>query len=90
MPPDLTGDDRRMSRRRVHQGLALLWVLLLVPAWMWWQESILFVIFASIYANAVGEWSAAEASDDRVVLREIRHLKIQLATLRRDFEEHDL
>jgi hypothetical protein len=74
----------------VHQGLAVVWALMLVPAWLWWQESILFVIIASIYANAVGEWSAAEAADDRVVLREIRHLKIQLTTLKRDFEERDL
>jgi hypothetical protein len=76
-----------MTRRRVHQGLAFVWVLLLVPAWLWWQESILFVIVASIYANAVGEWSAAEAADDRVVLREIRHLKQEINMLKRDVGE---
>jgi hypothetical protein len=70
-----------MSRRRVHQGLAIGWALMLLPAWLWWQESILFVIIASIYANAVGEWSAAEAADDRAVLGELRALRTEVARL---------
>lgn len=76
-----------MTRRRVHQGLAIGWALMLIPAWLWWQESILFVIVASVYANAVGEWSAAEAADDRVVLGEIRQLKIEIDKLRAEISE---
>jgi hypothetical protein len=64
-----------VKRRRVHQLLALVWAAMLVPAWLWWQESILFVIIASIYANAVGEWSAAEAADDRAVLERLERLE---------------
>jgi hypothetical protein len=55
---------------------------MLIPAWLFWQESILFVIIASIYANAVGEWSAAEAADDRPVLAELRLLRQELAQLK--------
>ncbi len=58
---------RRSSRRRVwiHRALAGMWVLLAVPGVIWWAESILFVIAASVYANVASELAGAEAADDR-------------------------
>jgi hypothetical protein len=61
--------------------LAGAWACALVPAWLWWQKSILFVIIASVYANAVGELSAAEAADDRAVLDEIKALRDEVRKL---------
>lgn len=34
-----------------HLVLAGLWAVLVVPALLWWKESIIFVILLSLYAN---------------------------------------
>jgi hypothetical protein len=44
------------------------WALLLVPALIWWPQSVAFVIVASVYANVKSDLGAAEAADDRAVL----------------------
>ncbi|WP_418345294.1 hypothetical protein [Rhodococcus pyridinivorans] len=44
-----------------HRILGWMWILLAVPALLWWQESILFVILMSIYANAEASFAAHEA-----------------------------
>lgn len=38
------------------------WGLLLIPSLIWWKNSILWVIFISIYANAVTHWDAYQTS----------------------------
>lgn len=47
----------------VHLVLAIAW-LLAIPAsfFFGWWESIAFVVFASIYANFIGHWSAWQAA----------------------------
>lgn len=34
-----------------HLFLAAAWVALVIPAVLWWKESIIFVILLSLYAN---------------------------------------
>ena len=48
--------------RRFHLGFMLLWLLLIVPSWLWWSESVLWVILISIDANIVGHWGAFQAA----------------------------
>jgi hypothetical protein len=53
-----------MIREKYHLGLAGLWVLLTIPALLWWKESIIFVILLSLYANyetSMGAYHARKA-----------------------------
>jgi hypothetical protein len=45
----------------VHAWLAIAWLVLAIPAVLWWRESVAFV-FASVYANVAGHWSAYQAA----------------------------
>lgn len=40
--------------RRLHAVLAVVWLLLALPAVLWWSESVTFVVFGSVYANVAG------------------------------------
>lgn len=52
-----------MNRRAwVHLIMAGLWALTLIPTLLWWRDSVLVVLFFSIYANFVGHLSAVEAA----------------------------
>lgn len=64
-----------------HRAGALAWAVLLVPALIWWPDSVAFVIIASVYANVKSDWGAAEATDDRAVLAEIRALRAEVRAL---------
>ena len=47
----------------VHLVLALAWALTIPGSFFFgWWESIAFVVFASIYANFIGHWSAWQAA----------------------------
>lgn len=48
--------------RHLHAVMAVVWVALLIPAWMWWRDSVYFVIAASLYANAAVHWGAWQAA----------------------------
>lgn len=65
-----------------HRLSALTWALASVPALLFWQTSVLFVIIASIYANVKSDWTAAVAADDRTVLTELCNLREEIAALR--------
>lgn len=69
-------------RGTVHLLLSLTWLALAIPAILIWQESILFVIFASVYANVASEFAAyeatkgaREAADDSQVLAKLAQLE---------------
>jgi predicted membrane-bound spermidine synthase len=64
-----------------HRVSAVLWTLALIPALIFWKESIVFVIIASVYANVKSDWGAAEAADDHVVLDEIVALRAEFKSL---------
>lgn len=61
---------------------AVVWAVALIPAYLWWAESVLFVIVASIYANVKSDWGAAAAADDREVLGEVAELRREIRSLR--------
>ena len=48
-----------------HLLLAYAWVLLAIPAVLWWKESVLFVILLSLYANWEASLSAHNAQKAR-------------------------
>lgn len=70
-------------QRRVwtHRAIAAMWVLLAVPAVLWWKTSILFVILVSLWANMAASLSAAEAADDREILRRLDRVEKLLVEL---------
>lgn len=60
-----------MPRSRIvwfHRIRAIAWIVLAVPAVIWWADSILLAILLSLYANAASDLGAAEAADDKAVL----------------------
>ena len=48
--------------KKVHLALTLLWLLLALPACVWWRDSVPFLVFVSVYANVVGHWSSWQAA----------------------------
>lgn len=44
-----------------HMILAALWATLTIPAWIWWRDSVFYVIIVSHYANLVSELAAHHA-----------------------------
>lgn len=67
-----------------HRARAIGWILLAVPAVIWWADSILLAILLSLYANAVSDWGAAEAADDSHVLNRIVRIEQLLEELHTD------
>ncbi len=76
---------RRSSRRKIwtHRILASVWAALAVPGTLWWPNSVLFVIIASVYANVASELAAAEAADDRDLADRLDHIEQMLRGGRR-------
>jgi hypothetical protein len=50
-----------MMMYRTHATLAVVWLLLVIPSWFVWRNSIFWVIFISLYANFVSHWGAWQA-----------------------------
>ena len=64
-----------------HRSRSIVWALSLIPAILWWQESILFVIIASVYNNVVSDWAASEAADDSAVIQRLDDLEAKLSRI---------
>ena len=79
---------RPPGRLLFHRVSAGVWAGLLLPALLWWPESVAFVIVASVYANVKSDWGAAEASDDRAIRRELELLRLEVRYLT-IFRPHD-
>lgn len=47
---------------RVHFVAMIVWGFLGIPTILWWNQSILWVAFMSLYANFVGHFSAWDAA----------------------------
>lgn len=64
----LTNPDHAV---RVHGSAFVFWVLMTIPAVVWWRSSILFVIFISLYAIWVAHLAGMQgALADRRVKRQ--------------------
>lgn len=66
------------ARRKVwfHRARALGWALLGAASFIFgWQNSVALVWGASVYANALTDWSAAEAADDREVVSYLQQIR---------------
>lgn len=48
--------------RRFHLILTAMWAALVLPTVLWWHDSVLWVGLISCYANAVGHFSAWQAT----------------------------
>lgn len=48
--------------RALHGWLTIGWLLMAVPALLWWQQSVPFLVFVSVYANFAGHFSSWQAS----------------------------
>src|SRR5215218_4978931 len=57
--------DMDWIKQRYHFILAGVWVILVAPSMIWWAESILWVIFLSLYANFESSMAAGESRKDR-------------------------
>jgi hypothetical protein len=55
------------------------WILAGAAALVWWRDSIVFVIIASIYANVSGDLGASEAADDRDICDRLDRIEAHLA-----------
>lgn len=42
---------------KFNKYMLVVWAILLVPSLLWWQTSIVWLVFMSWYANTVGHWS---------------------------------
>lgn len=59
-----------------HRSRALGWLGLGIASFiMGWQNMVSLVWGASVYANVVSDWSAAEAADDREIIKAIQSLR---------------
>lgn len=48
--------------RRLHAFLTIAWLILCVPALLWWKNSVPFLVFISMYAIVVSHWDAYQTA----------------------------
>jgi hypothetical protein len=54
--------SRTKRNRLIHGVLTVVWLVLIVPAVLWWKDSVPFLVIVSVYANVAGHWAAYEAA----------------------------
>lgn len=80
----LSEPARRRAKVWFHRSRAVLWALIgAVSFLLGWQNSVVLVWVASVYANVVSDWGAAEAADDRKVLQRLDQLAAEVDDTRR-------
>lgn len=47
---------------KFHAVMTVVWMTLAVPSFLWWKESLLWVIAMSLWANVAGHWSGYQAA----------------------------
>jgi hypothetical protein len=57
----LDGLNNATVTYKVHAIAAVSWMLLVIPSWFFWRNSIFWVCFISLYANFVSHWGAWQA-----------------------------
>jgi hypothetical protein len=48
--------------RHIHAALTVTWLIIAIPAVLWWRNSVPFLVFVSVYANVASHWSAWQAA----------------------------
>lgn len=67
-----------------HRSRAIAWVVVGVLSFVYgWQNSVALVWLASLYANVVSDWTAAEAADDSAVLEKLAELERKIESVER-------
>lgn len=53
---------------RFHAVATVVWVVLLVPALLWWKDSVPFLVLISVWANIASHWASFQAAkaDERI------------------------
>jgi hypothetical protein len=77
-------DNRQARAKRavwIHRGLALFFAALVLPAVLWWSESVLFVILLSLATQISTEVGSANAANDEAVTDRLAHIEAQLDAL---------
>jgi hypothetical protein len=65
-----------------HRSRAIVWVAIGVLSFVFgWQNSVVLVWLASVYANVVSDLGAAEAADDQQVCTRLDRIEAQLTLL---------
>lgn len=59
-----------------HRSRAALWLCVGVASFIFgWENSVVLVWLASLYANIVSDWGAGEAADDRRVVQRLDRIE---------------
>lgn len=76
--------DAKVRRKVIFNKLSGVgWTLLgVLSFFMGWQNSVALVWIASVYANVKTDLGAAEAADDRKVLKELAAIRAEQAALK--------
>lgn len=65
-----------MNRIWFHRSRAIGWVILGAVAFLFgWQDSIVLIWLASVYANVESAWSTAEATDDSDLIDRLERIE---------------
>ncbi len=81
------GKGPNAGRVLFHKCSSVVWMLLLIPSWLWWRDSVFWVIAISIYANIKSDWAAAEAADDSTLMCELEKIMSELTELREEVKD---
>jgi len=69
---------------RVHGALVLVWMLMTIPAVLFWKDSVPFLVAVSIYANVAGSaasWQAARADCNSPTREDLKRLDHKISAL---------
>lgn len=75
---------------KVHAALCVVWVLMTVPAVLFWKDSVPFLVFLSVYANfagSVASWTAAKADRNSPTREDLERIENKLSVLLRHVAE---
>lgn len=48
--------------RLFHGWVTIVWIILMIPALLWWSESVPFLVIISVWANVAGHWASWQAA----------------------------
>lgn len=80
-----------MNRRKaLHITVAVFWTVAIIPALIWWPNSVLFVIFASVWANVYSAMAAMEAANDSLTETDKQWITEEITRLLEQAEDKEV